>query len=220
MINKKHITFKKEPFFDFAKELIKPESIVLDIGTGNANFADYCKRSDFYLYDGNKKTVNMLKKRYKNITYGLLPNLPFENNFFDIIHCSHVIEHLIPQVFYDSLVEIDRCLKVGGFVVISAPLMWEGFYNDLSHIKPYNPKVLNNYLCLNNSTSRTRKKISESYVQEKLVYRYREIDLLHGYIFPKKSLLSGLVLKLVQKLKRTGVNHLERTGYTIVLRKT
>src|SRR5690606_15521311 len=115
---------------------------VLDIGAGSGLFSKYFKRNDFYLFDGNDITINELKRENKNVFQGELPIIPFQNNFFDLIHCSHVIEHLNPDVFYETLKEMDRCLKLGGHLIISAPLIWSGFYNDLSHVRPYNPKVI------------------------------------------------------------------------------
>ena len=37
-----------------------------------------------------------LKKEFQNITYGRLPKLPYENESFDLIHSSHLVEHLQP----------------------------------------------------------------------------------------------------------------------------
>jgi SAM-dependent methyltransferase len=144
---KPFITYKREPFFQMAKDHIKPESVILDIGSGEGDFAKYLGRKDVYMLDGNMTTIELLKKDFENIYYGKLPKLPFENSKFDIIHTSHLVEHLAPQELYDLLKEIDRCLKNCGILVISTPLLWNGFYADMSHLKPYYPSVFTNYLC-------------------------------------------------------------------------
>ena len=218
-MDRKYYTFNKEPFFQIAKEYIIESSIVLDVGPGNGTFSDFCGRKDFYLFEGNKESARKLERRHDKVFCGELPTLPFEDNFFDLIHCSHVIEHLQPQEFYDTLKEMDRCLKPEGYLVISAPLMWEGFYNDISHVKPYNPKVFYNYLIKNKSSSRTRPKISEDYKQVNLIYRYREISVTNNFFQENNNLWVKLLFSIVYKLERYGLRNREKTGYTIVLQK-
>lgn len=219
MNKEKYYTHKREPFFEIANSYISKDSRVLDIGAGAGAFPAYCQRDDFYLFDGNQQTVDELKKKYNHVVCGLLPKLPFESNFFDVIHCSHVVEHLEPQVFYDTLVEMDRCLKDGGCLVISAPLMWSGFYDDLSHIKPYSPNIYKNYLCSGNKISRTRNFISSSYIQEQLVYRYLATNSFFNFYNTKSSKIVTFFVKVLNKLKNKGFSFLEKTGYTIVLKK-
>ena len=220
-MKKQYITHKREPFFEIAKKYINESSKVLDIGAGNGAFAKYCNRNDFYLFDGNKETVETLRITNTNVYLGQLPKLPFEDSFFDVMHCSHVIEHLEPEVFYQTLKEMDRCLKEGGFLVVSAPLLWSGFYNDLSHIKPYLPGVFINYLSGKNKNSRTRKVISENYLCEKLVYRYLEAKNPDMVYFNKKDrFLIRVILKGMSYLKKYGLTSYEKTGFTIVMHKT
>lgn len=219
MSKEKYYTHKREPFFEIAKKYISEDSVVLDIGSGVGAFPDYCKRDDFYLFDGNQATVDLLKRKYKHVVCGLLPTLPFESDFFDVIHCSHVVEHLEPHVFYETLKEMNRCLKVGGYLVVSAPLMWSGFYNDLSHVRPYNPKVYRNYLCGEQKDSRTRSLISTSYKQEQLIYRYLADDNIINYYSGKASWLISFFIKTLNWIRSRGFTFLEKTGYTIVLRK-
>lgn len=64
----------------------------------------------------------------------------FQAQNVDIMIMAHVIEHLQPA---DLKVFLDRylsALKPNGVLIISTPLIWEGFYQDFDHIKPYYPK--------------------------------------------------------------------------------
>lgn len=218
-MNLKYATHKRGPFFEIASKYINAESKVLDIGAGIGNFAKFHDRNDFYLFDGNKETVDLLNETYQNVFLGRLPELPFENNFFDVIHCSHVVEHLEPEVFYSTLKEMDRCLKKGGCLVISAPLMWDGFYDDLSHVRPYPPAIFKNYLCASGQVNRTRSYISTEYNFLEEVYRYKkdiffkELRALSGGFFLK------VFLKFIDLFKAIGLKKYQRTGYTIVLKK-
>jgi ubiquinone/menaquinone biosynthesis C-methylase UbiE len=218
MNNSKYVTHNREPFFQIAKNLINPTSTVLDVGAGNGKFADYCNLNSIYLMDGNRESINNLKRKYTNVYYGKLPKLPFEDHKFDLIHLSHVIEHLQPQEVYDTLIEFDRCCKPGGAIVISAPLMWEGFYDDLSHIKPYNPSIFQRYLCSIKQDNYSREIISSDYKVEILQYRFLEKNYFYG-IKHSSRILPRIILKIYNYLKMMGLRQYEKTGYTIVLRK-
>ena len=141
-MNRKYITHSRIPFFQIALDFIKENNRVLDIGPGSGEFSKFCDRDDFYLLEGNSETVELLKNKYKNVYKCFLPVIPFENAFFDVIHCSHVIEHLQAQDLYDTLVNIDKALKIGGYLIIYTPLDWPGFYDDLSPVRPSSPLVI------------------------------------------------------------------------------
>ena len=69
-----------------------------------------------------------------------------ESNSFDIVHCSHMIEHFgYPEVRI-VLDELLRITKTDGFLIIRSPLMWEHFYDDLDHVRPYPPESIFGYI--------------------------------------------------------------------------
>lgn len=218
-MNEKFATHRRDPFFEIAKELISPENKVLDIGAGEGSFADFCEYKEIFLLDGNKDCVNYLKSKFNNVVLGSLPLLPYSDESFDLIHMSHVVEHLQPQEVYDSLKEMNRCCKPGGALVISAPLMWEGFYDDLSHVKPYNPIIFQKYLCAGGHSDLTRKKITDQFSVERLQYRYQE-RVYFFRIKNSKKISHKLFHQFYKFLQKKGVKRFQKTGYTIVLRKT
>lgn len=69
-----------------------------------------------------------------------------ESNRYDIVHCSHMIEHFGYPNIKMVLDELMRITKPNGFLIIRSPLMWEHFYDDLDHIRPYPPECILNYL--------------------------------------------------------------------------
>lgn len=219
MIDSKYITHRREPFFQIALDYIEPESTVLDIGAGDGFFSKFCGRNDFCLYDGNLRTVEELRSKFPNVIFGRLPDLPFENQSFDLIHSSHVIEHLEPRELYESLVQMDRVLKTGGYLVVSTPLIWDGFYNDLSHVRPYTPRIFEKYLCGDVSTNGTRDIISNSYEIVKTVYRYNSVENFVLFNHSRNSFLTRFIHSLLYRSFAKGLEVLQRSGYTIVLRK-
>ena len=102
---------------------------VLEIGAGTASHIDYIKHKydKFFIVETSKEAF----EHYKNDNRVIVKlydgiKLPFEDNFFDRIIISHVLEHINdPENF---LFEIMSKLKEGGLVSISLPtdpgLLW------------------------------------------------------------------------------------------------
>ena len=196
---------------------------IVDIGAGNGLFVDYLHLASKYenlsLLDGNNITVESLNKRFKNaILYKAPERLPFESHTVDYIHCSHLIEHLYYHELHQFLKEIDRTLKDNGIFIVSTPLLWDIFYNDLSHVRPYNPSVFLHYLS-NISDNSSSPRISENYSALELVYRYEHFTRFSegwGSAIMNVDFAIQLFKKILLKLK---IHKYKKTGYTLVLKK-
>lgn len=219
-----HTGSDRQPFFDLCLEYLPTEvyATVIDIGAGNGSFADQLSLHDKYpnlcLLDGNNDTVGSLRRRFASaVLYTAPSKLPFQDETASFIHTSHLIEHLTHQELYDLLTEIDRVLKPDGVLVISAPLMWADFYDDLSHIKPYSPAIFLNYLCRSSTLNRTRSLIATTYRKELLQYRYtrESTDFMGSNIAFVDFWIQG-ARKLLRLL---GVARYTRSGFTLILRK-
>lgn len=214
------VTRAREPFFDLAKSLMKPIHKVLDIGAGDGAFASFCNRPDMYMIDSNADSVAYFKTKFPNYQHATLPQLPYQNDFFDIIHCSHVIEHLQPQELYDTLVEMDRCLKPDGYIVISTPLMTDQFYDDLSHTKPYHPSIFYRYMTDVKNKNLSRAKISNKYAVIDLVFRYDATKIIIYSSQDTKLWYYHFMSKFVSILFKFGLKRYIKSGYTIILQKS
>jgi SAM-dependent methyltransferase len=221
---RKYCTMDRFPFYDIAAEYLPEdkESIVVDIGAGNGSFVKHLNLSDryknLYLLDGNRDSVDKLKSIGKNaILYTAPDKLPFNDNSVSFIHCSHLVEHLDDHQLYAFLREIDRVLLSGGLLVISSPLLWDKFYDDLSHKKPYNPSVFIKYLG-NVSDNYTRETISTKYEVQKLVYRYYISDLNCG-VHSKFAICDFFISLLRKACLKVGFANYKKNGFTLVLRK-
>jgi len=220
MINSEFITNERDVFFKIAERYINKSSRILDIGAGDASFAKTLNRNDIYLLDGNAETIKILQEKYENVYHGYLPELPFEDNYFDLIHCSHIVEHLEPQILWELLVNIDKKLKNNGFVIISAPLFWSGFFNDMSHVKPYNPYIFKKYMTSNKQSSLTKLQVSDKYMVIEEVARYTKQKIGSSKLFYHKFKVIQLMISFAVKAINTlGFRRLERSGFTLVLQK-
>lgn len=202
-INKKYITDSRAPFFDLANKYIKEDAVVLDVGCGKGEFAKHIKNPDIHMLDSNPATVQKLSEIYPRAFQGEASDLPYPDSFFDVIHASHVVEHMLPEGVHSFMKECLRCCKEHGYVIISAPLLTNAFYSNLSHIRPYSSRVFINYMCGERNLIKNRTMpVIGGFKKVKLVWRYapvREIDSETG-----KNVLTGKLTK---------------TGFTIVLQK-
>lgn len=215
---KRYSTYDRTPFFEIVKPYTEGKSVIVDIGPGTDSFAQYINRTDIYLLEGNEDSFNILRKKYQNtILYHAPDNLPFDRSSVDLVHLSHLIEHLQPKELYCLIEEIDRVLKNDGILAISAPTLNPDFYNDLSHIKPYNPAVFVKYLVWKNPTCTTRQSISNKYEQVELRNRHFLRPLPNiGSKNPTIDWIVQIISLIFQKL---GIGIYEKTGYTLILRK-
>jgi ubiquinone/menaquinone biosynthesis C-methylase UbiE len=221
---KKYLTLNREPFFELAANyILRGSKVVLDIGSGEGDFFVYLEKKGFeinnvYLLDGNQTTVDKNKGLTANSLFYLAPEkLPFEDHSVDFIHISHLVDNLMVADFYDFLLELNRVLKAGAFLVISTPLLWPNFYDDLSHVRPYNPYVFFKYFVQQGRHNRFDK-IQDNYQIENLVYRYYEIPLDEGWssIVP---FIDSIIISWRRIVRKLGFKRLQKNGYTLILKK-
>lgn len=97
---------------------------LLDIGCGTGHFLKYLI-SDKGLWDlfGVEPSMLLRKVARKNtsvnIRKGKLNNIPFRDNYFDIVTCYDVLEHNIK--LKENVAELRRVLKPNGILLIQAP---------------------------------------------------------------------------------------------------
>ena len=122
--------------FDFKKINLPPGSKVLDVGCGEGRhiFGILNEFEDVYCYgldqdipslDKCKEGLEFFKELDLNSTVfqqGSIYQLPFKENFFDLIICSEVLEHL--DDYHAAIDEIYRVLKPGGKFLSSVPSYW------------------------------------------------------------------------------------------------
>ncbi|HOV10901.1 MAG TPA: class I SAM-dependent methyltransferase [Bacteroidales bacterium] len=77
-----------------------------------------------------------------NIVQSVSENIPFADKTFDVVYCSHVLEHVDDE--QKALLEMKRVLKPDGILIIGMPtaaMAWVNFFTNMvftSHIRFFN----------------------------------------------------------------------------------
>jgi SAM-dependent methyltransferase len=110
---------------------------ILDAGCGTQRYKPYTPHLKYYAQDFGEYSATEKSEGLQNIEwdYGNLDyqgncwEIDEENNYFDSILCTEVIEHIpFPN---ETISEFSRLLKPGGFLILTAP------YACLPHMQPY-----------------------------------------------------------------------------------
>jgi ubiquinone/menaquinone biosynthesis C-methylase UbiE len=123
-------------WIESALKKIPAGSSLLDVGAGECQFKKFCTHlkytsQDFAQYDGSGD-VGMQTGSWDTSRIDIvsdITSIPRPDASFDAIMCTEVLEHVPDPVA--SIVEMDRLLKKGGYMLITAP------FASLTHFAPY-----------------------------------------------------------------------------------
>lgn len=102
-------------------EHLKKTNNLLDVGSGSAFFAEIAIKRGWNVYgtELTDATIAAAEKKGVIMSKGKLEDVQFDSDFFDVVVCIEVIEHVSYPL---TLVkEIQRTLRPGGAVYISTP---------------------------------------------------------------------------------------------------
>lgn len=172
---------------------------LLDIGFGSAIIEEKLKKTEIQLYgiDISTKSVKEVKKRvYGNFKRGDILKIPFKSNFFDVVLCLDILEHISPQNTFSALKEVNRVLKKKSILVISIPMneglkemIKETKINPNAHVRAYTPDIIRMELAISGF-----KIIQESYMSA-FKKQYKLKKLLNMILEIKKPNLMIIVAK-------------------------
>lgn len=134
----------------FLNSLSKEKSFkYLEVGSGLGRFPlkiknDF-KNLNIECLEINLDLAKITEANGLKTTVGDAVNFPFSDEYFDILHCSHIIEHFKYPDVINFLDELIRITKNNGYIIIRSPLMHPDFYLDIDHIRPYPPETIINY---------------------------------------------------------------------------
>ena len=129
-------------------------SRLLDAGCGKGYLGEELVKyvQNYYGFDLSDTAIAIAGKRIKGGKFraGSISKLPYENECFDCIVCSEVLEH-IPR-YPIAIQELSRVLKPGGEMLVSTPnklnpdmllrTIFRGKYTDQIYDKPIHYKEL------------------------------------------------------------------------------
>ncbi len=111
----------------FKRKKLNKNIKFLDLGCGigkiEQNLLLYFPKSEIYGIDPSKESIKIAldsMKETKNISFLTYDgeNIPFENNYFDVVLLSCVLHHIDPIKRSSILAETYRILKKGGYLFI------------------------------------------------------------------------------------------------------
>lgn len=103
-------------------ERFKKTGRLLDVGSGMGDFLYLAKKSGWEIFgtEVSAPQVNFAREKFQiDVFLGSLYAANHPNNFFDVIHICHVLEHIAEPL--DTLREVYRILKEDGICVIEVP---------------------------------------------------------------------------------------------------
>lgn len=126
--------------------MFRPGEVVLDLGCGDGVFLRLLKERGIrgIGVDSLLPCVETCRRSGLEAHQSdILAFLQEATGSYDGIFCSHIVEHLPPQVVLDLLTHARRVLKPTGRIVIVTPnardieVITERFWLDITHVRPY-----------------------------------------------------------------------------------
>jgi ubiquinone/menaquinone biosynthesis C-methylase UbiE len=208
------ISFDQKKQYDMISlNYMRKSNKILDVGCGLGRFISLSPKKIIGV-DHNQESLEFCKKKGFNIKKANVTKLPFKDKLFDAVHSSHVIEHLEVKDAYKMLSEMVRVLRKKGIMIIRAPLLYDAFFDDFTHVKPYPPKALLHYLTIHQKAKQTTKSpINAKFKLIKLKYRYA--PLFSGVEDTKLFFITPIF----NLLYRFGISSFKKTGYILILKR-
>ena len=127
---------------DLKKTLPKYVAKVLDVGCGQSPYLHLLNKGKCTYYGIDiEEAKTQFKYENKSVTFFDGKNIPFENDFFDSIICTEVLEHVYEHQYLVD--EMYRVLKKGGVGIITIP--WSARFHYIPHdYFRYTPSALKN----------------------------------------------------------------------------
>ena len=142
-------------------------SKILDIGCGTAHLTNWIREKGFEVYgiEPSQKMYDFAVQNFPEIEIkqGISSNIPYSDNFFDLVVAFEVLRYLDKKENIDTYKEIYRILRPNGsFFVTQVNLFSTDFYYFFHHLKSIYFKVTNtiHHHC-NFTTPRNEESIAE-----------------------------------------------------------
>lgn len=120
------LVFNAEARYRYLIRQIEPERDILNIGVGRGGLEKLLieNKNQVSCLDPNEKSIRNLRSRFglgNRARVGFSQAIPFDDDSFDIVVMSEVIEHLTDTVLEETLTNIHRVLRPGGKFIGTVP---------------------------------------------------------------------------------------------------
>ena len=132
----------------YLQKFIPEENRVLDVGAGYCYFINNIKASEKYALDSDPEVLNYANDGVEKVVCSV-KSTEFEDNFFDIIFSSNLLEHLTTDDILLTLNELNRITKEDGKLVIISPnfkYCFRIYFDDFTHKSIITDKSLNDMI--------------------------------------------------------------------------
>lgn len=167
---------------------------VLDVGCGDGYDLQRFSKSGALTYgiDSSEELVNKAKKMTSesNISLGLMENLPYQNEFFDVVLSKYVLQ--TSRDLRRALNEMDRVLKPQGILAYLAVHPIRQFLEKKKHPKDYFQQeiVISNFFG-GTITAYEPSHALEEYLNSEFLSKYRIQHFSEHPDFPSSERIDG-----------------------------
>ncbi len=121
-------------FLEFKKEVFTTQPIkLLDISPSRSLYFQFNKSKNIDYYPSDLSDDFMSKYQYD------LTDMPVEDNYFDVIICFHILEHIEKDTL--AMKELYRTLKPRGLIFVQTPFKSGEIYENSAITNPEDRKV-------------------------------------------------------------------------------
>ncbi len=160
----------------------------------------------------NPTLAHMSTQHGLHTTVGNVIDLPYNDEQFDVVHCSHVVEHLGYPHVTTALEQLLRVTKTNGYVIIRSPLWHPEFFLDIDHIRPYPPETIMNYF-----KHPQQQKVGAAHVRMSSVWYRRGSVRFHNVGLSKIKYYANALFAVLWLYIRFPVS--KKNGYILILQK-
>lgn len=135
---------KRDGEYRIALKFLEDCNNILDVGCGTGTFLS--KRPDAISgVDVNPENVEYCRRQGLRAAVGDALALEFDDQVFDGVHCSHLMQVFLPDQAAQLIKELARVTRTGGKIVITTQNWFSRFYRHPENVRPYPPDAIRRY---------------------------------------------------------------------------
>ncbi len=117
---------------------------LLDIGASRGVFLNQARGKGWSIFglEAGIETIEYAKQHWGiNIQHGTLEETTLPDAFYDCIHMSHVLEHLLDPL--SSIRHVAKSMKTGGVLIVEVPFEFGDLFDRFRELALRRPRLLN-----------------------------------------------------------------------------